>query len=154
MAFHNLQRLREGLRKLVQSRRSTGNAGKTGKSATAATSKPSTAKPVKPVRFQGPGRAPVEVVAGDPGTGSRNWTFPPIRVESSNLDSVAYDYDGRRLEIRFRGESNPYREIKPGGTYHYDEVPFRVYQELMRAPSKGKYFHAKIRDKYEFTRME
>ena len=56
-------------------------------------------------------------------------------VESSNLRSVGYDEESRTLEIEFHS----------GAVYQYYDVPSEVYQELLSAPSLGKYFHAHIR---------
>ena len=62
-------------------------------------------------------------------------------VESSNLATVGFS-DGV-LEIEF----------KHGGVYQYFNVPKTVYEGLMAAESKGKYFHQFIRDKYEFVKL-
>ena len=62
-------------------------------------------------------------------------------VESSNLATVGFS-DGV-LEIEFRH----------GGVYQYFNVPASVYEALMSAESKGKYFHQFIRDKYEFIKL-
>ena len=57
-----------------------------------------------------------------------------IPVESSNLSSVGYDSASSVLEIEF----------KSGGIYQYSGVPQNVYDGLMNAVSKGKYFHQYI----------
>jgi hypothetical protein len=59
-------------------------------------------------------------------------------VSSSSLTSVGYDGGARLLEIEFRH----------GGVYRYQEVPRAVFAELMRSPSKGRYFNERIRDRY------
>lgn len=56
-------------------------------------------------------------------------------VESSNIAAVGYDTRDSTLKIEF----------KNGGLYHYPNVPIAVYEELMAAPSLGKYFHLYIR---------
>ena len=107
--------------------------------------KPSAARAL-PVAFRGPGAAPLPVVAGDPPTGSRAWTFPPLPVQSSNLASVAYDYDTQRLEVAF----------KNGSVYHYAGVPVALYQGLMGSASKGQYLHRNVKTpagRYPFTRV-
>lgn len=101
---------------------------------------PALSPPARPVMFRGPGSAPVERVAGDPPTGSRGWTFPPIPVDSSNLDRVAYDYDTRTLEVCFLGKGTSAPSV-----YHYDGVPVSVYQGLMGAASKGTYLHQHVK---------
>ena len=59
-------------------------------------------------------------------------------VSSSSLRSVGYDRGGRLLEIEFRH----------GGVYRYRGVPRQVFDELMRSPSKGRFFNERIRDRY------
>lgn len=54
-------------------------------------------------------------------------------VSSSLVSSVAYDPAERVLELVLRF-----------GTYRYYDVPVGVYRELLKAPSKGKYFHRHI----------
>jgi hypothetical protein len=68
------------------------------------------------------------------------------RVYSSNLHSVAYYGMGASgmLAIRFRDK-------KTGGVkseYRYHGVPYEVYDGLLGAGSKGKYFHSNIKGKY------
>ena len=62
-------------------------------------------------------------------------------VESSNLATVGFS-DGV-LEIEFRH----------GGVYQYFNVPVSVYEGLIAAESKGKYFHQFIREKYPYNRI-
>jgi hypothetical protein len=66
-----------------------------------------------------------------------------IPVESSNLYSVGYDPDTQTLEIEFR----------TGGIYEYYDVPKAVYQQLMTAPSHGRFFHAYIRNVYRYRKI-
>ena len=67
-----------------------------------------------------------------------------IPVESSNLASVAYDSEREILEIEF----------KSGGIYEYTGVPQSVYDGLMNAESKGKYFYQYIRDSYSYLKIQ
>ncbi|MCW2484832.1 KTSC domain-containing protein [Candidatus Symbiopectobacterium sp. NZEC127] len=64
-------------------------------------------------------------------------------VASSNLQSVGYDAVIHTLEIAFRS----------GGIYHYLGVPDIVYQTLMSAPSKGRYFDRAIKNRYATRRI-
>lgn len=64
-------------------------------------------------------------------------------VESSNLRSVGYDEKTHTLEIEFQ----------TGGIYHYYDVPSDVYQELMDAPSHGRYFLAEIKNVYRYDQV-
>jgi hypothetical protein len=43
--------------------------------------------------------------------------------------------------------------FRSGGIYEYAGVPRDVYDELMSAPSKGRYFAACVRDRYPATRV-
>jgi hypothetical protein len=59
------------------------------------------------------------------------------KVSSSNLASVGYDALTNTLEIEFRS----------GSIYRYPNVPESIYEGLMRAGSKGRYFIAHIKDR-------
>ncbi len=63
-------------------------------------------------------------------------------VTSSNLKSVGYDRANRVLEIEFQN----------GRVYRYRGVPPEEYEELLKAPSLGRYFIATIRDEYGYDR--
>ena len=65
-------------------------------------------------------------------------------VRSSNIRSVGYEANVQGLELEFRS----------GGIYRYAGVPEKIYSNLMRAESKGSYFHNQIKDRYPFTRMK
>ena len=64
-----------------------------------------------------------------------------IPVSSSNLSSVGYE--NGTLQIQFHS----------GGLYRYINVPYSVYQGLMAAFSKGRYFRANIRRRYGERRI-
>jgi len=64
-------------------------------------------------------------------------------VQSSALKSVGYDGGREVLVITFVN----------GSTYEYSDVPRHVYQELMRAPSKGTYFNANVKERYSYRRI-
>ena len=67
-----------------------------------------------------------------------------IAVESSNLASVGFDEATKTLEIQFHS----------GGIYEYDDVEKEIYDELMNAESKGRYFMGQIRGEYDFSRVK
>ena len=58
-----------------------------------------------------------------------------MRVSSSNLASVGYDFTREVLEIEFLN----------GGIYQYFNVPSSVYSGLMSASSHGTYFDRYIK---------
>ena len=59
-------------------------------------------------------------------------------VESSMIHAVGYDAKTHTLEVAFNS----------GQTYVYEEVPRKVYLELMEADSKGRYMRAAVIDCY------
>lgn len=65
-------------------------------------------------------------------------------VESTVLRSVGYDPDRKILEVQFASDD----------VYRYYVVPGRVYTELMVSESPGRYFNAKIRDRYPARQVD
>ncbi len=55
-------------------------------------------------------------------------------VNSSSIRSVGYDATLRIMEIEFDS----------GGIYQYFDTPQHLYQEMMSATSKGKFFDSNI----------
>jgi len=66
-----------------------------------------------------------------------------IPVSSSDLSAVGYDSSSETLTIEFNS----------GGLYEYYGVPQNIYEGLMSASSKGKFFHRFIRDSYDTDRI-
>ena len=64
-------------------------------------------------------------------------------VDSSSLQSIGYDERFETLEIEFRN----------GAVYQYYDCPRLMYDELMSAPSKSKFFDARIRDRFPYSRV-
>jgi hypothetical protein len=62
-------------------------------------------------------------------------------VESTVIDAVGYSHV---LEIQFES----------GRVYQYYDVPEEVFQGMLSADSKGKYFNAHIRGKYQYREIE
>jgi hypothetical protein len=65
-------------------------------------------------------------------------------VSSSSIQSVGYDPQCHILEIAFHGN----------GVYQYEDVGQDIYDALMAAPSKGRYFAERVRDHYAWRRVE
>ena len=59
-------------------------------------------------------------------------------IGSSQIENVGYSSEEERLEIEF----------KNGSVYSYEGVSQNTFEFFLAAPSKGKFFHAYIRDKY------
>lgn len=70
-----------------------------------------------------------------------------IHVESSNIQAIGYDPVTGVMEVEFG------RDVYPGypynRLYHYYDVPSKVHQALMDAPSHGEYLYQNVA--YEFT---
>ena len=66
-----------------------------------------------------------------------------IKVESTNIKSIGYNEVKVILEIEFLN----------GSIYNYFKVKPKTFKEIMKAESKGKYFHKNIREKYEYLRV-
>lgn len=62
-------------------------------------------------------------------------------VASSMMTHVDYDAAGRALFVTFAS----------GRRYAYADVPPRIYEGLLAAPSKGTFFNEAIRDAYRAT---
>ena len=67
-----------------------------------------------------------------------NWTD----VDSSNIQSVAYDEDSHILAVLFHN----------GGLYSYEDVDEDVYVDLVHAESVGKYLNQAIKGRYAYLR--
>lgn len=65
-----------------------------------------------------------------------------VYVVSSNLKWVKYNRDNSILAVHFKGSS---------GTYSYFNVRPQLYEELLKAPSKGKYFIRYIKNRHRFN---
>ena len=63
-------------------------------------------------------------------------------VQSSNLAAIDYDWSGT-LTIAFHS----------GSVYEFYHVPPSEYDGLMSASSHGEYFHAHIKNRYDYRRI-
>jgi hypothetical protein len=66
-----------------------------------------------------------------------------VPVESAAFVTVGYDEVHQLLQLEFRS----------GEIYHYFDVPPSVFDGLLAAPSKGRYFHQAILGRYPFVRV-
>lgn len=65
-------------------------------------------------------------------------------VDSSNIEAIGYDAAAQELHVRF---------LKSGATYAYYGVEEWVFQELMRADSKGTYLNTNIKRRYSEAKL-
>ena len=63
-------------------------------------------------------------------------------IDSSAIASIGYNAAKQELEVEFQS----------GNVYRYFGVPEEVYEDLLRAPSKGRYFGSFIRGQYDSAR--
>nr|WP_321258902.1 KTSC domain-containing protein [uncultured Pseudodesulfovibrio sp.] len=61
-------------------------------------------------------------------------------VSSSAIKSVGYDEASMRMEIVFKSSSKP---------YSFCGVPKHVFERLLHAGSKGRYYQNNIKDHYQ-----
>jgi KTSC domain len=59
-------------------------------------------------------------------------------VESSQISAIGYDATTKTLAIKFKGG---------GSTYHYDNVPANLYEDMQKAKSVGSFFYKEIKPK-------
>ena len=64
-------------------------------------------------------------------------------VNSSSIASIGYDEAVSLLEIEF----------KKGTVYQYANVPKSLFDALMKATSKGRFFDQNIREKFRTTKV-
>lgn len=69
--------------------------------------------------------------------------FDYVSVNSSNIYNVGYDRKEKRLEVEFKNNS----------VYQYEDVDPDVFEDLIYAPSVGRYFHDNIKYNYVYSRI-
>ena len=71
--------------------------------------------------------------------------FKRITLDSSTLDAIElYEPGTQILVIGFKG----------GAQYRYEKIPKEVFDAFMESPSKGKFYHANIKGKFEFVKIK
>jgi len=69
---------------------------------------------------------------------------PLIAVISSNVAAIGYDIRSQDLYVRFYHASR---------IYVYSGVPLSVYEDFLRAPSKGQFLAWMIKGHYPYSRV-
>ena len=67
------------------------------------------------------------------------------KIESSNIAEIGYDANSGKLRVRF---------LSSGGLYEYDDVPKNIAEDFLLAESKGKYFHANIKNQHHARKVD
>ena len=65
-------------------------------------------------------------------------------VTSSNLTQVGYDNNRNVLRVVFA----------TGAAYDYHNVDEQMYRHLLQSPSKGRFFHQYIKNRYNYEAVE
>ena len=64
-------------------------------------------------------------------------------ASSSTVRAIGYDPQTQTLEVEFLS----------GWVYQYYGVPDHMHNQMMEAPSKGRFLNMYIRDHYPFSRV-
>jgi hypothetical protein len=64
-----------------------------------------------------------------------------INIDSSFIDQVAYSEAARIFEVK----------LKNGQVYTYKGIPRKVWKDFMKSESKGKFFNAIIKQRYDLA---
>jgi hypothetical protein len=62
---------------------------------------------------------------------------------STTLAAAAFDAPRRCLRVQFRD----------GSCYEYGDVPYRLFQALLTAESKGAFFNRVLRSNFPYVRL-
>jgi hypothetical protein len=73
---------------------------------------------------------------------SRALLHEMVQVESEAIAEIEYDAATSRMFVRFA----------EGNLYTYFAVPAQIYQAFIVAPSHGRFFSERIRDRFPFRR--
>ena len=65
-------------------------------------------------------------------------------TDSTAIREIDYDAERAKLVVRFVS----------GERYVYVGVPGEVHRSFVEAESKGSFFHAEIRDRYPYNRLD
>jgi hypothetical protein len=76
------------------------------------------------------------------------------KVESSNITEIGYEVKAMDVGPETVSVGTLRVTFKGGNIYEYASVPLGTYNAFLAAESKGKYFQANIRDKYETKKVE
>lgn len=72
-----------------------------------------------------------------------------LTPESSQIFSIGYNPETKVLAIQFRNRATK----EAGPSYHYALFPAEKFAEFQAAESKGRFFGAEIKGKFEYERQ-
>lgn len=91
------------------------------------------------------------IVAADNRISTKDMLKKMLRVKSSNLWSYAFqpkDYNKGTMVIQFKGPNGG-----PQDAYVYYDVPNKLWQKFVAAPSKGHFFWQHIRNVFKYGKL-
>lgn len=91
------------------------------------------------------------IVAADNRISTKDMLKKMLRVKSSNLWSYAFqpkDYNTGTMVIQFKGPNGG-----PQDAYVYYDVPNKLWQKFVAAPSKGHFFWQHIRNIFKYGKL-
>ena len=65
-------------------------------------------------------------------------------VESSNIDSIGYDGEKKKLSVKFKHND---------AIYVYNDIPREKHKELLKSESIGKFLCSEIKGKFLFDKV-
>ncbi len=68
-----------------------------------------------------------------------NWT----KVQSSNIDSIAYDEATKTAYVKFNN----------GSSHSYADVPKDLFEQFSSAESKGSFFNESIKNSFTASKL-
>lgn len=93
----------------------------------------------------------IMISAADNRLSTRDMLKKMIRVKSSNLWSYAFqpkDYNTGTMLIQFKGPNGG-----PNDVYVYYDIPNKLWQKFVAAPSKGAFFWRNIRNIFKYGKL-
>lgn len=70
-----------------------------------------------------------------------------VKVDSSNMDAMSYNESEEKLFIKFKGRKTEKEH------YVFSGVDVQLFNDLLVAESKGKFFHANIKNKFDMEKV-
>lgn len=71
-------------------------------------------------------------------------------VESTNIRRIGWSPEGPVLAVQFKSK----KEGQPDAVYTYDGFPQEKFREFLASPSKGTWFSANVRGRYQTRKIE
>lgn len=93
----------------------------------------------------------IMISAADNRLSTKDMLKKMIRVKSSNLWSYAFqpkDYNTGTMLIQFKGPNGG-----PNDVYVYYDIPNKLWQKFVAAPSKGHFFWQNIRNIFKYGKL-